>query len=158
MTNLRWPTGRAVVASALLALSLAAAAGCGSDSGSADAVDAAVPAAKFSEIYPLLFPPDTKAKCNFCHSMPASNISNGHLHMGMDRAAAYGALVGQTSTSPKCGGKALVVAHHPDKSLLFEKVSANPSCGSRMPLGAAALSVEQLEMIRSWIADGAQDN
>jgi hypothetical protein len=52
-------------------------------------------------------------------------------------------------------GKTLVVAGHPEMSLLFLKLSPNPPCGSRMPLGGTAFTDAQLEMIRSWIAAGA---
>lgn len=139
-------------------------AGCGTANDSTDALDAdvpdAAPAGTFTEIYERFFPADTPAKCDFCHSQPASNISNGHLHLGLagERAVAYAALVGQTSTSEKCMGKALVVPGHPEESLLFTKFSDAPPCGGRMPLGADKLTAFELELVRSWIAAGAQDN
>jgi hypothetical protein len=114
--------------------------------------------AKFSEIYPLLFPAGTAAKCNFCHSMNASNVSNGKLSMGMDKDAAYAALVGKSSVSAMCEGAELVVPGQPEMSLLYQKVSGTPPCGSRMPLGAGALPDNQVEMIRSWIAAGAKND
>jgi hypothetical protein len=162
-----------------LALCLALAAGCGSDPGATDddiaeaAVDAgsgsahggdaghgsdAGPAATFSEIYAMLFPAETNARCNFCHSMRASDTSNGKLSMGSDKAAAYAALVGKTSTSSMCMGKPLVVAKQPDMSLLVQKVLETPPCGSRMPVGGMQLSDTQVAMIRSWIAAGAKND
>ena len=112
----------------------------------------------FSAIYPMLFPADTAAKCNSCHSMPASDVSNGRLHMGTDKATAYAALVGPTAAGSKCTGQPLVVANQPDMSLLLQKLTNTPPCGERMPLGGAPLSEAQLEMVRTWIADGAKDD
>jgi hypothetical protein len=113
------------------------------------------PSATFSAVYPMMFPETTNARCNFCHSMVPTESGNGKLHMGSDQATAYGALVGKTSVSARCMGKTLVVAGHPEMSLLFQKLSPNPPCGSRMPLGGTAFTDAQLEMIRSWIAAGA---
>jgi hypothetical protein len=135
----------AVVVFALCAI------GCG-DGGNA------APIGTFSAIYPMLFPADTNAKCNSCHSMPASDVSNGRLHMGTDKATAYASLVGQASTGSKCKGQTLVVPNQPDMSLLLQKVMDTPPCGERMPLGGPPLSDAQRDMVRSWIADGAKDD
>lgn len=123
--------------------------------------EAAVPApvgAKFSEIYPMLFPSLTNPRCDACHAMPASEISNGKLHTGMDQATAYAALVGKMSISRKCMGRMIVAPGQPEMSLLLQKLGPNPPCGVRMPLGGAPLSDAQLELVRSWIAGGAQNN
>lgn len=116
------------------------------------------PPGTFTEIFETLFPPTTNARCNFCHSMPASDISNGNLSTGTDQDAAYAALVGTTSTSSRCAGKQLVVPYHPEESLLLDKLQATPSCGDRMPLGGMALSDMELEVVRSWIAAGAKND
>ena len=116
--------------------------------------------AKFSEIYAQVFPATTPAKCNFCHSQPASNISNGNLHTGAegDIETAYAALVGTTSTSKNCKGQSAVVPGHPEQSLFYTKLTATPPCGARMPFGGGALPDAQIEMVRSWIAAGALDD
>jgi hypothetical protein len=141
---------RAVAWLALLSLTA-----CGSSSN-----DPQTQTAKFSEVYAAVFPAITPAKCNFCHSQPSSQISNGKLHTGTegDVAAAYAALVGQTSTSKDCAGKSLVVPGKPEESLLYTKLTATPPCGARMPFGGGALPEAQLEMVRSWIAAGAKDD
>ncbi len=128
--------------------------------GSSDTgTSAAASPAKFSDIYSALFPAATKAKCDFCHSQPASEVSNGNLHLGAagDREAVYAALVGKTASSKACSG-ALVVPGDAEGSLFYSKVTAAPPCGERMPLGGGALPAEQIEMIRSWIAAGAKDD
>lgn len=130
----------------------AAAMGCAADPGG----DA--PAATFTEIYDRYFPSTTAARCSFCHSMPASDISNGNLSTGMDQAAAHAALVGATSTSSRCAGQPLVVPFEPDQSLFLDKFAATPSCGDRMPLGGMALSAEEVSLVRGWIEAGAEND
>ncbi|MDB4937571.1 MAG: hypothetical protein JWP87_4543 [Labilithrix sp.] len=112
----------------------------------------------FTTIYPLLFPVSTNARCNFCHGLPANETSNGKLFMGTDKATAYAALIGKLSTGNKCPNETLVVPNDPEGSLFYQKLTASPPCGSRMPLGGTPLSGEQLEMVRSWIAAGAKDD
>lgn len=125
--------------------------------GSAGTASAA-PAAKFSDVYAMLFPRTTNAHCDMCHGLPPFDQSNGNLSTGMDPASTYAALVGKASTSSMCVGRVYVVPGHPEQSLLLQKVSPTPPCGLRMPNGGAALSDAQTEMIRSWIAGGALDD
>jgi hypothetical protein len=152
------PAERAV-ALAVVALVSVLAAGCGGDgsagpsSGTGGGTGA--PAATFSDIYATAFVETTNARCNFCHSMLATETGNGKLHMGSDQATAYGALVGKTSASGRCMGRPLVVPGHPEMSLFWQKLSPSPPCGNRMPLGGTAFTDAQLEMVRSWIAAGA---
>ncbi len=48
---------------------------------------------------------------------------------------------------------------NPDDSYLVKKImGAVDIVGSRMPLGRAPLSAEQIDAIRGWIAGGAPDN
>ena len=119
---------------------------------------APAPVATFTEIFDLLFPANTGAKCLFCHSMPASQVSNGNLSMGQDKASVYAALVGQVSASTGCAGKTLVTPGHPEGSLLLTNLLASPPCGRRMPLGATPLPDATIEMIRGWIAAGAKND
>ncbi len=125
-------------------------AGCGSDGSATNG-----PAAKFSEIYAMAFPSMTNPRCDFCHSMPASDVGNGKLHMGMDQMTAYTALVGKVSVSAYCMGRTLVDPGHPETSLFYLKLSPTPPCGVRMPNGGTPFTDAQLEMVRSWIAAGA---
>lgn len=112
----------------------------------------------FSAIYPLIFPTSTKAQCGFCHGLPPNDKSNGNLSVGADKASAYAALVGKSSTSTKCGGKPFVVPNQPDNSLFYQKLTSTPPCGDHMPLGGDSLSSDQLNQIRSWIELGAKDD
>lgn len=48
---------------------------------------------------------------------------------------------------------------NPEDSYLFMKITgATGIVGSRMPLGRSPLSSEEIETIRQWIEDGAQNN
>ncbi len=47
----------------------------------------------------------------------------------------------------------------PDKSYLFLKITGAPGIrGGRMPLGRDPLSDAQIDLIRQWIEEGAQEN
>ncbi len=76
---------------------------------------------------------------------------------GLDLSAgkAYAALVGMASTV--VGDRIRVEPGDPDASYLMCKVGAacDGRVGSRMPLGAAVLSDAELEIVRTWITDGA---
>lgn len=127
------------------------------DAGKAASADAG-PQVTFSEIYAELFPPKTNARCNFCHSMPASDKSNGNLGMGDTKDAAYAALMGKSSSSSHCEGRPLLTPGEPEQSLFFLKFSEPAPCGARMPLGGALLTSAQLARIRGWITSGAKND
>ncbi|MEY2936086.1 MAG: hypothetical protein RL033_6835, partial [Pseudomonadota bacterium] len=100
----------------------------------------------------------TDSRCNFCHSMPASQVSNGMFHTGTDKAETYASIMDRMSTSNACAGRDLVVPGDPEQSLLLLKVAGLPPCGNRMPLGGKVLTASQIRLIRSWIAAGANDD
>lgn len=112
------------------------------------------PPATFAEIYPRLFPVETKPQCNFCHSLPANQKSNGQLSMGSDIQTAYAALMGATGHGD-CESMPYIVPGDPSTSLLYLKLDGIPPCGSRMPLGGSQLSQADLDMVHSWILAGA---
>ncbi|MGE0790874.1 MAG: hypothetical protein AB7S26_34690 [Sandaracinaceae bacterium] len=73
-----------------------------------------------------------------------------------DSAGTYAALVGVDASGDECGGMGrLVVPSDPDASLLLEKLQDNPRCGDRMPQSGIPLRAEDLDAVRTWIADGA---
>lgn len=51
-----------------------------------------------------------------------------------------------------------VVPGFPDSSNFYLKVSPNPPFGSRMPATGDYLTSAQIELVRRWIEQGAQDN
>lgn len=136
-----------------LSLALVCLAGCESAAPTTPAAPAT-----FTQVYEAMFPVHSKGQCNFCHSLPPNQKSNGMLSMGEDRATAYAALVKKPSASSGCKAQVLVVPGKPAESLFLAKLQPSPGCGDRMPLGGSVLTAEQLEMVRSWIAAGALDN
>ncbi len=51
----------------------------------------------------------------------------------------------------------LVVPNDPDNSILYKKIDGSNAYGSNMPLGGS-LSATQINMIKQWITEGAQNN
>lgn len=51
-----------------------------------------------------------------------------------------------------------VVAGDADRSLLIRKISASPPFGSRMPVNGTAVKDRDVELLRTWILQGAKDN
>jgi predicted CxxxxCH...CXXCH cytochrome family protein len=82
-----------------------------------------------------------------CHS--ASNKAQGLDLQSPDVAAR---LVGVPATG---GPGALIDPSAPAKSVLYEKLSASPPFGARMPLGAAPLDAPTLACVLAWITQVA---
>ena len=112
------------------------------------ACTAAEPPATFTEVYEdILF-----QSCGFssCHGGSA-----GAPYLS-DPQEAYDSLVDAESNAKE--GAILVVPGDPDNSYLIQKMEAAPDIvGDEMP-PSSPLDSEVIERIRSWIADGAQQN
>ena len=100
--------------------------------------------------------------CLSCHNDAAATASGGgfSLGSGTDECTAYNKLVGQPSNAGGlCAGGTYVVRQDPNASLLMQKLSANPSCGSKMPLGTLSSFQESSSaaytLIQQWIAADA---
>ena len=59
----------------------------------------------------------------------------------------------------------LVKPGDPDNSFLLRKLEGNlaglpcePTCGVRMPQGSLPLEAKDIDLVRRWIANGAQDD
>ena len=106
------------------------------------------PASFKRDVVPLF-----KSRCVMCH-LPDSGQAGLALHPN----GGYAKVVGIKSTqSPLL----LVEPGSPEKSYLYSKLIGNHTdvggTGERMPFGDT-LSAEQIEKVRRWIADGAQNN
>lgn len=55
-------------------------------------------------------------------------------------------------------GSLIVVPGDAASSPIIDKITPNPEFGVRMPFGRAPLSATQIDLIRTWINDGADDN
>jgi len=51
-----------------------------------------------------------------------------------------------------------IIPGSPDSSLLVKKISLTPPFGDRMPRGGPYLSDGEIQVIKTWIAEGAKDN
>jgi hypothetical protein len=51
-----------------------------------------------------------------------------------------------------------IVPTDPDSSWIIEKLQPDPRSGDRMPFGLPALTDEEIELIATWIREGAADN
>ncbi len=79
--------------------------------------------------------------------------------MNLSSGQAYANIVSVPSNE---SGLLRVKPSEPDSSYLMHKIQGTQSTvggsGGRMPLGRAALSQAQIDIIRQWIADGASNN
>ena len=136
-----------------LALSIALV-GCASSPG-----ETAAPQPGFAKINSEIFEPN----CTFaCHSGGA--FAAGGLDM---KADPYRTLVDVRPVASVCKADPMVrvAPGDPDKSLVYVKVVAKVEgkpapCGDGMPAGVdrAALTADEVDVIRAWIEDGAPDD
>jgi hypothetical protein len=104
----------------------------------------------------------------FERSCTAGSVCHGAAGdpLRLTRCSSYGALV--SARSSELPSVQLVVPGHPERSFLYHKLLGDmyvsvpgcdereANCGTRMPaVGGRALSAEDLEAVRCWIADGA---
>src|SRR4026208_1817518 len=88
------------------------------------------------EIEPLF-----RSQCYSCHQ---GEKANAGLHLDL-KASVF-------ASGPS--GKAVVAGNSKSSELLNRLISADPK--KRMPLGGTALAAEKIELIRTWIDQGAQ--
>jgi len=56
-------------------------------------------------------------------------------------------------------GARVIIAGEPCNSILVQKISRTPPFGSRMPYnGPPYFTVEEQQLVRDWVAEGAQNN
>jgi hypothetical protein len=60
-------------------------------------------------------------------------------------------IIGEHSVS--CTGRTVVSTAAPEMSVLLDRISATPQCGSRMPLGLAPLSNAEIDCVHAWVLD-----
>ncbi len=106
---------------------------------------------------------------NHCQSSECHGSGAGGLVM-TSQTTAYSNLVGIQAAgmcpeggddlSCSCGasGETRVVADHPEQSLIVEKISGDPSCGTHMPPTGAPVTAEQITLVTNWISAGAKND
>ncbi|MEQ9310706.1 MAG: c-type cytochrome domain-containing protein [Balneolaceae bacterium] len=83
-----------------------------------------------------------------------SSCTSCHGNSGGVNLSSYTALMNSVGNNY---GNNLVVPGDADASGLVDKVEPNPTHGTRMPIGGT-LSSSQIQTIRAWINEGAQNN
>jgi len=90
--------------------------------------------------------------CSQCHTGAAAPRG-----LPFDDGASWTALVGVQST--EIPEMKLVQPGDPESSYLVWKIEGRSEItGGRMPLALAALTTAEIQAIRGWIANGAEDN
>jgi hypothetical protein len=134
-----WIAGGALLATFLVA-------GCAGEGSVTD------PLGPYAAIQQEIFNP--RCTSSSCHSA-ASRAGDLSLIDGQS----YDQLVNvePDNAAARAAGLLRVVPSDPEQSFLMRKTTGvlGPGEGSPMPLSASPLSPDQIEMIRSWIADGA---
>lgn len=135
---------------------LAMALGCASEDAEGSRSDAltrgdasSVEALSWTEIYERVLVPND---CIGCHGKAAA------LDLSLEHG--YENVLGVVAKGEKCAptGMQRVDPGHPETSILLDKLTDAPICGAPMPIGPGAgkVSAEHIELVRAWIAQGAQ--
>lgn len=74
----------------------------------------------------------------------------------LQAGVSYNNLVGVTATNGPCAGDKRVLPFSADASALVKRLEG--TCGLQMPLGGTPLPVDQIQLIRDWINQGAANN
>lgn len=95
---------------------------------------------------------DVRCATGGCHD----SATAGGLNLESGRSFANLVGVSPVNRAAAAAGLQLVVPFDPERSFLLVKLtSPGPGEGSRMPLNGAALSPADIDLVRSWITDGA---
>ena len=115
---------------------------CYKDVGPIDEGDAPAEGVSFAQHIQPIF----DNNCTNCHG------SSGNLNLSS--SVSYNNLVNINASGY---AKKRVVPNDADNSILFKKVDGSGAYGSNMPLGGN-LSATQINTIKQWIIEGAQNN
>ena len=99
----------------------------------------------FQQIQDTVFTPI----CTQCHI--GANAPQG---LRLDAANSYAMIVNVASN--EVPGLLRINPGNPDQSYLVQKIQGNAAVGGRMPLGQAPLPQDRIDLIRQWVAGGAQ--
>ncbi len=95
-------------------------------------------------------------RCTTCHGF-AGAPAGGGTEFPADKAAAHAVVMGDTADASRMPPKR-VVAGNADMSSFYLKLTSTPPFGVQMPSGFPALTACELESVRTWINNGAQNN
>lgn len=107
----------------------------------------------FTEVYTTILKPTCAAVCHGgAHPFAGLNMGT--------QAEAFSNLVNVMAAGSACGstGEVRVVPGNAAKSLLYNKVAGTQDCGVRMPYGGPYLDQALIDLIETWIDEGAPNN
>jgi mono/diheme cytochrome c family protein len=84
----------------------------------------------------------------------SSNCTSCHGSSGNVNLSSFSALMSSVGSNY---GNNIVVPNNANASGLVDKIEPNPEHGSRMPIGGTLTSTE-IQTIRTWINEGAENN
>jgi len=87
--------------------------------------------------------------CTTCHAGASAPLG-----LRLDEASSYAAIV--NTASVEVPGLRRIRPGDPDASYLIQKIEGRAAVGSRMPLNQPALPQATIDVIRQWVAQGAQ--
>jgi hypothetical protein len=118
----------------------------------------------FALLFVACGPPATLTRVQQEVFTPSCNFSSCHLGAGNNglnlEAPVHDKIVNKAAVGPGASsGLKLVVPGKPEESYLYQKLTQEvPAAGVRMPNTGDALDVASLQLVKDWIAGGAQDN
>jgi len=101
----------------------------------------------FTQLKTAIFDPI----CSQCHI--GATAPHG---LKLDSANAYANLVNVASDEVPTILR--VKPNDPANSYIVQKIEGTAAVGQRMPLGQPALDAATIQMVRTWISEGAQNN
>lgn len=107
----------------------------------------------FADIQAMILDADRPTRCLNCHD-PAAETPIG-VEIGGLVLVDWDSLIEGGVNS----GAEIVVPGKPCESVLYQKLTAGPPFGSRMPFnGPPFLTDDELQLVHDWIAEGASSN
>lgn len=108
-----------------------------------------------SRVYKEVFNELNTGFCVGCHPSDALSIRN--VHIDFTYAWTFRDTV-LYDHAPKCNGKPYVTPGDPSQSFLWDVLTKqDPGCGvEKMPQGFDTITKDQLELVRTWIEQGAK--
>ena len=113
-------------------------------------------------IYILINPPagtvfySSQVQPIFTNNCLGCHTPGGQAPFSLQAGMSRGNIVNVQATS-SCTSDKRVLPGNSASSVLYKKVSGN-TCGARMPLGGTPLNQSDIDLIRDWIDQGAQNN
>ena len=106
----------------------------------------------------VLFSSQIQPIFNASCALSGCHVAGGTAPMSLATGASFGNLVGVAATVGACSGTLRVAPSDTNASAIVKRLEGN-TCGPRMPFGSPSpLPLDQIQLIRDWISQGARNN